>query len=76
MRIDTVVIPPDVLEKIGTKHHVHEYEVYQALQNMESARKSRKKFECISRTKAGRILRVHFRYYGGTATIVSARDEK
>lgn len=76
MKFEKVVIPPKVLRKIQKKHSIEDYEVYQALESAKNKEKSRKRWMIVSRTMAGRCLRIYFEEFKGTVTVVSAREDR
>jgi len=76
VEFESVVIPPEVLEKLWKKHHKEEYEIYQALLDAERKRKSRGRWVIMSRTLGGRPLRIYFEEFKGTITVLSGRADK
>lgn len=83
MRIDDIVCPANIEEKLEFKHHLTAAEARQALLNHQRIRFAEKGhipgedvYVAFGRTWGGRYLSVFFVYKPGTATaiIISARD--
>ena len=62
-------------EKIEFKHHVSEFEIIEAFSKQRYLKKtSGNQYKLIGRTISGRCLTIFFKYFKGTAEIMSARD--
>ncbi|MEW5827398.1 MAG: BrnT family toxin [Chloroflexota bacterium] len=83
MRIDFIVCPDEILDKLSRKHNVTEHEARQVLLNMPRIRFAENGFVdgddvyvAFGQTFGGRYLSVFFVYKPNnkTAIIISARD--
>ena len=78
MQINRVIVPPDIAQKIASKHNVNDWEAEEVFFNPDGdllVRKSRGQYVAYGRTFAGRYLFVGFKLRrGGIAEIRTARD--
>lgn len=82
VRIREIIWLPEIIEKLGQKHHVVPYEVREALNNKlriffreTGYVEGEHLYEALGRTNAGRYLAVFFiRKPTGKALIISARE--
>jgi len=74
--ISSIIISPEVADKLSWKHHLSPHEVVEAFDD-EDVRIKRTyggRYALYGRTASGRLLFVVIRYLRGEARIVSARD--
>ncbi len=78
MQINRVIVPPDIAQKLASKHSVDEWEAEEVFFNPDDdllVRRSRGRYVAYGRTFAGRYLFVGFNLKGGgIAEIRTARD--